>query len=100
MSTQPEGPARGQALSPEQIEARIAARRASLAATVDELAYRAQPKQIARRGVADARRGLTEATRTPDGQLRTERIAAVAAAVVALVAAVALLRRRRARRRD
>ena len=79
---------------PAAIEAEIEVRRAHLAATVDELVVRAHPKQIARRGAQDAMARFRAATRTPDGQLRTERIAAVAAAALALVVLVRWNRRR------
>lgn len=85
--------------SPEEIEASIAERRAHLAATVDELVERAQPKAIARRSMEDARARLVSATHTEDGQLRTERIAAVAGAAVVVLTLFALLRRRARRRR-
>ncbi len=84
--------------SPQEIEAAIAERRAHLADTVDELVQRAQPKAIAQRLVQDARRSLVSATHTDDGELRTERLVAVAGAVVALIALFTLLRRRSRRR--
>jgi len=63
---------------PAALEALIARRRADLA----------------RRSVADARGRLQGFARTDDGQLRTERLAAVAAAAASLVGLVLLLRRR------
>ncbi len=78
----------------EDIENEIAATRQRLAATVDELAYRAQPKQIALRQKESARAAFTSATQTPDGQLRMERIAALA-----VVGAVLVLIGLRARRK-
>ncbi len=89
---------RGVAGTPAEIEAAIAERRAHLAQTVDELVQRAQPKAIAQRSVVDAKQRFAAATRTPDGDLRTERIAAVAAALLTLLTLVALLRRRSRRR--
>jgi hypothetical protein len=68
-----------------QIEAEIEAARARLAGTVDELHARTAPKEIARRQAAAAKVWFTEATRTSSGELRTERVAALAAAAVALV---------------
>jgi Protein of unknown function (DUF3618) len=83
--------------TPAQIEADIEATRARLAGTVDELATRVQPKEIARRSAEDAKAKLQAATHTPDGSLRTERVAAVgaAAALVAALAGFRALRRRR-----
>ena len=80
--------------SVEQIEADIAAARNRLAGTVDELHTRTAPQEIARRQVASAKEKFTEATRTPSGELRTERVAALAAAAVALLGLGAVRRRR------
>jgi hypothetical protein len=81
--------------SPSQLEAAMAERRAHLAATIDELAGRAQPKEIARRTSRGLRERIQGLTHTPDGDLRTERLAAVGAAVVVLAGVLALIRRRR-----
>ena len=78
----------------EQIEADIATTRERLADTIDQLAYRAQPKQIARRQARSAQDALTEATRNPDGSLRTERITVALAATAVVLLAIGLLRRR------
>jgi hypothetical protein len=85
------------AQTPAQIEADIEATRARLAGTVDELATRVQPKEIARRSAEDAKVKLQAATHTEDGKLRTERVAAVgaAAAVLAGLASLRAVRRRR-----
>jgi hypothetical protein len=84
---------------PVAIEQVIAERRANLASTIDELAQRTRPKEIARRSAAGAKGQVEAFARTPDGALRTERLAAVAAAVAVLVTVVALLRRRAGRSR-
>jgi MYXO-CTERM domain-containing protein len=83
--------------TPAQIEAEIEATRTRLAGTVDELATRVQPKEIARRSAEDAKARLQAATHTDDGSLRTERVAAVgaAAALLAALAAFRAVRRRR-----
>ena len=78
-----------------RIEQDIQAARTRLEGTVNELAYRAQPHVIAQRSVQSLRLRIDEATHTPDGQLRVERVAAVAAVVVVAVVVVGLLRRRR-----
>ncbi len=83
---------------PAAIESDIEATRARLAGTVDELAVRLHPKEIGRRSVQDAKQRVREATHTPDGALRTERLAAVAAAAVAVVGLLAVIRRRSHRR--
>ena len=81
-------------LSPDQIEAQIEKTRAHLASTIDELAVRAQPGEILRRQKESARAKLVEATHTPEGDLRVERLGAIAAAGVAVVVLLAVLHRR------
>ncbi|MCU1538514.1 MAG: hypothetical protein JWP82_2865 [Humibacillus sp.] len=78
-----------------RLEQDIQATRARLEGTINELAYRAKPQVIAQRQAQGLKLKLDAATHTDDGELRLERIAAVAAAVVAVVVAVGLLRRRR-----
>ena len=79
-----------------RIERDIEAARARLEGTVNELAYRTQPQVIVQRQAHSLGLRLHEATHTPEGDLRVERVAAVAAAVVVVVV-VGLLRRRRHR---
>ena len=88
------GKSEGKSQSAAALEQAIQDRRDHLAATIDELTARAQPKEIARRSAAGAQRWLHTRTHGPDGELRTERLAAVAGAV-AIVGALILLRRRR-----
>lgn len=76
------------------LEADIAERRVRLARTLDELTAKATPSAIAKREVAKAKARFADATTTPEGDLRVERVAA-AVAVVAVVVAFKLLRRRR-----
>ncbi|WP_405056557.1 DUF3618 domain-containing protein [Kribbella sp. NBC_01505] len=73
----------------EQIEADIAATRARLASTVDELVDRAHPKNVAKRQVEQARSQVFDET----GQLRTQKLVAVAGAVVGAVAVLLVIRR-------
>jgi hypothetical protein len=80
--------------SVDQIEAEIVAARVRLADTVDELQHRTAPKEVVRRQVEGLKAKLVDATQTPDGQLRTERVAALAAAAVALIG-LGVWRRRR-----
>jgi hypothetical protein len=84
----------GASRSVDQIEADIAAARDRLAGTVDELHTRTAPQEIARRQVESVKTKFTEATRTESGELRTERVAALAAAAVALIG-LGVIRRRR-----
>jgi len=73
----------------EQIEADIAATRARLASTVDELVDRANPKNVALRQVEQAKSQVFD----EQGQLRTQKIVAVAGAVVDVVGVLLVIRR-------
>ena len=82
---------------PIRSDARIIdARRQHLAQTVDELAFRAQPKEIARRTANDAKQRAVGLVSDDSGELRYERVAAIAAGALLLVVLVVV--RRRARR--
>jgi len=84
--------------STDAIEAEIAATRAHLASTIDELSVRARPKEIVRRKAGSAKARFVEATHTPEGDLRAERVFAVAAgSAVLLVLAVLHIRHHRGR---
>jgi hypothetical protein len=94
----PECPANGRerrlvsdtnARTAEQIEADIAATRARLASTVDELVDRANPKNVALRQVEQAKSQVFD----EQGQLRTQKIVAVAGAVVGVVGVLLVIRR-------
>lgn len=101
----PAGPVDGAVVAPVRagdpatIEAEIVRRREHLAATVDELLVRVQPRNLARQGVDDAKGRLRAATLTDQGELRAERVGAVAAALAVFVVLSLLLRRRGRRRR-
>lgn len=75
-----------------QLEKDIERTRARLAATVDELAYRVTPANLAKRTLAQAKTALDGATRNPDGSVRLEVVGPVAAVFVGLVA-LAIYRR-------
>ncbi|MBE7372044.1 DUF3618 domain-containing protein [Dermacoccus barathri] len=79
----------------KQIEAELAASRSRLAGTIDELAFRAQPKEIAKRQSESARLALTDATRTADGDLRQDRVAMGLGGVGAFMLLVGLAKRLR-----
>lgn len=79
----------------KQIEAELAASRSRLAGTIDELAFRAQPKEIAKRQTESARLALTDATRTADGDLRQDRVAMGLGGVGAFMLHVGLAKRLR-----
>lgn len=78
--------------STQEIEKEIEQSRARLAATVDELAFRVKPKNLAQRQLASTRRGLYSATHTHDGGIKYE-VVAPAVAVVAGLIALAVYRR-------
>jgi hypothetical protein len=71
------------------LEAEMEATRDRLAATIDQLVYRASPKTIARREVASVKGYFVDA-RT--GQPRTTNIAKVAGGVIGVVVLFAVLR--------
>ena len=73
----------------EQIKADIAATRVRLASTVDELVDRANPKNVALRQVEQAKSQVFD----EQGQLRTQKIVAVAGAVVGVVGVLLVIRR-------
>jgi anti-sigma factor RsiW len=73
----------------EQIEADIAATRARLASTVDELVDRANPRNVARREVEKAKAQVFDER----GQLRTQKIVAIGGAAVGVIGLLLLIRR-------
>lgn len=83
--------------SPDAIEAEIAQTRAHLARTVDELAFRTRPREIVRTQTESAKDKVFEATHTPDGELRVERVSVMAAAASLLLVLLAVRRVRRRR---
>jgi hypothetical protein len=83
--------------SPDALEAEIAATRVRLARTIDELAVRAQPREILRRQVESVKARFASATHTPEGELRVERIGAIAAAASVVLLVLGVLHRRQNR---
>ena len=81
-------PAKPAERSPAEIEAEIERTRARLAGTVDAIAERVKPANVARRGVEAARAQVVDER----GELRPDRVAAVGVAVAVLVGMV--IRRR------
>lgn len=88
------GTGNGRPADAAALERMIAERRERLAATLDELAARTRPREVARRTGADLKARVNAATRTEDGGWRVERIAAVVAATLALLVLLGLRRRR------
>ena len=80
---------KGQHSAPASLENEIEATRERLAATIDQLAYRASPKTIVRREIAEIKAHFVDAQGNP----RTDNILQVAGAVVGFVAFVVVMRR-------
>jgi hypothetical protein len=74
---------------PDTIEHEIEATRERLAATIDQLAYRASPKTIVRREVAGFKAHFVDAQGNP----RTDNILKVVAGVVGFVTFVVVIRK-------
>jgi hypothetical protein len=75
--------------APESIENDIEATRERLAATIDQLAYRASPKTIVRREIASLKAHFVDGYGNP----RTDNILKVAGAVVGFAVFVVVVRR-------
>lgn len=80
------------------LEADVAARRAKLAGTVDELIARARPQALIAQQKEALRQKVVGVVMTPEGDLRIERVAAAAGVVAALIALRVWGGRRRRRR--
>ena len=74
---------------PETLESDIEATRERLAATIDQLAYRASPKTIVRREINGIKAHFVDAQGNP----RTDNILKVAGGVVEFVAFVVVMRK-------
>lgn len=75
------------------LQSELSSARTHLASTVDELAFRSQPKEIMRRQVEAVRVSIDDAIRTPEGDLRTDRIAMVVGGVAALILTLGVLKK-------
>ena len=75
--------------SPETLESQIEATRERLAATIDQLAYRASPKTIARREFNGIKAHFVDAQGNP----RTDNILKVAGGVFGFVTFVVVMRK-------
>jgi hypothetical protein len=75
--------------SPQDLEHDIEQTRDRLADTLDELLFRVKPKTIIQRQVEDTKAHFVDA----QGNVRTEKVAAVAGAVVGVVAFFVVVRR-------
>ena len=75
--------------TPDTLEGEIEATRARLAATIDQLAYRASPKTIVKREINSIKAHFVD----PQGNPRTDNILKVAGAVVGAVVFVVVVRK-------
>jgi hypothetical protein len=76
--------------TPDQIEADLERTRAELSRTVDQIADRVAPRNIARRALASVKAQVVDG----NGQLRIGRVVVAAAGVTAFIAFTAWRRRR------
>jgi hypothetical protein len=74
---------------PDTIEREMEATRERLAATIDQLAYRASPKTILKREIESVKAHFV----APDGSPRTGNIVKVAGAVVGVVTLMIVVRK-------
>jgi hypothetical protein len=75
--------------SPDTLESEIEATRARLAATIDQLAYRASPKTIVKREINSIKAHFVD----PQGNPRTDNILKVVGGVVGFAVVVVVLRK-------
>ena len=75
--------------SPESLESQIESTRERLAATIDQLAYRASPKTIVRREINGIKAHFVDAQGNP----RTDNILKLAGGIAGFIAVVYLIRR-------
>jgi hypothetical protein len=74
---------------PDQIVADIEATRDRLASTIDQIVDRANPKNVARRGLESVKAHFV----APDGSVRMENVAPVAGAVAGVIVLAVVIRR-------
>lgn len=79
----------------DQIEKDIVDHRERLAATIDELAYRVKPANVAKRQLAEGKSALYNATHTPDGEINYA-VVGPAVGIAVLLVTIAIYRRVRA----
>ena len=79
----------------KEIEAELQASRQRLASTIDELAFRAQPKEVAKRPVAGLKLKANDMTRTSDGDVAEDKVGKMVGGAGAFLLVLGLLRRLR-----
>lgn len=83
------------AKSAKEIEAELQASRQRLAGTIDELAFRTQPKEIAKRQVESVKLKAGDLTRTAEGDVATDKLGKMVAGAGAVLLLLGLLKRAR-----
>lgn len=81
------------ARSAKEIEADLAATRNRLAGTVDELAFRSQPKEIAKREVESIKLAAFDATHSPDGEVDEQKVSKILGGVGGVLLLLGIARR-------
>lgn len=79
----------------KEIEAELQASRQRLASTIDELAFRAQPKEVAKRQVESVKLKANDLTRSSDGEVAGEKVGAIVGGAGVALLLLGLLRRAR-----
>lgn len=79
--------------SAKEIESELQASRQRLASTIDELAFRAQPREVAKRQVEGLKIKAADMTRTPEGEVASDKVGKLVAGAGAGVFLLGLLRR-------
>ncbi|YAL84229.1 DUF3618 domain-containing protein [Dermacoccaceae bacterium W4C1] len=81
------------ARSAKEIEADLAATRNRLAGTIDELAFRAQPKEVAKRQVETLKLAANDATHTPEGEVDEQKVSTILGGVGGFLLLLGIVRR-------
>lgn len=81
--------------SAKEIEAELQASRQRLASTIDELAFRAQPREVAKRQVESVKLKADELTRTPDGDVNADKVGKIVSGAGVAMLVLGLVKRAR-----
>lgn len=79
----------------KELEAELTATRSRLAGTIDELAFRAHPRELAKRQVETVKLAANDQTHTADGELDRQKLATILGGVGAALLLIGLIRRSR-----
>ncbi len=81
--------------SAKEIEAELQASRQRLAGTIDELAFRAQPREVAKRQVESVKLKADAITRTPEGDVNGDKLGKIVGGAGAALLLLGVLKRAR-----